>query len=253
MTRDLSHLADAAAKLVDAPVAKRFAFIERDRVIETPQLLQIQHRMEELRTHHRILRPPNIAVIAASGTGKTHAITDYCDRHRPRRGRNGRLRVPIVLLEYPPLASSPWLARAVLEKLGYRAALPRDTERLLSELRDRLLEAGTDLIVIEEASRLFLHPAAHQREFYGVIVWLSNQTRIPIVLSGIEDLNTVIEGDLQLVRRFERLELAPWQLDKEFLAFVWAYLRTMPLANPTTVDRSLQERLLEGSEGIPKR
>lgn len=249
MTRDLSHLDEAAARMVDAPTAKRFAYIERDRVIETPDLLRIQGRMEGLRTHHRILRPPNLAVIAASGAGKTHAIRDYCDRHRPRRRRDGRLRVPVVLLEYPPLASSRWLARAILEQLGYRTALPHEAERLFGELRDRLQEAGTDLIVVEEASRLYLHPSVHVREFYGLVVWLSNQTGIPIVLSGIEDLHSVIEGDLQLVRRFERLELPPWRLGKNFLAFIRAYLRTIPLVKPTTIDRSLQERLLEGSDG----
>jgi hypothetical protein len=249
MTRDLSHLDDVAAKMVEAPTSKRFAYIARDRVIETPDLLHIQHCMEELRTHPRIMRPPNLAVIAASGAGKTHAIKDYCDRYKPRRRRNGRLGVPVVLLEYPPGPSSRWLARAILEKLGYRTALPSDSERLFSELRDRLQEAGTRLVVVEEASRLFLFPNAHVREFYGLVVWLSNQTRIPIVLSGIEDLNSVIQGDLQLVRRFERLELAPWRLDKAFLAFLRAYLRTLPLAKPTTIDRSLQERLLEGSEG----
>lgn len=243
------HLDLSAARMLDRSTAERFAFIERDRVIETPSLTLIQDRLEELYTHYRILRPPNLALMADSGMGKTHAIEDFYERHRPRRARDGRLRVPVVLLEYPPIADKNWLARAVLKALGYEAGLPRETSRLHELVRERLALAGTRLLIIEEVSRLYHWTASDLREFYGVIVWLSNQSGVPIVLTGIEDLASVIEGDLQLVRRFERLQVTAWTLGQDLTDFVASYLRMMPLARRTRLDLSMLERLMEASDG----
>lgn len=244
------HLDRTAARMLKRSTADRFAFIERDRVIETPNLVLIQDRLEELFAHHRILRPPNLALIAASGAGKSHAVEDFFERHKPRRTADGRLRVPVLLVEYPPVADKNWLVTAMLKALGYQSGLPRESSRLHELLRERISLAETRLIIVEEASRLYLWGAAYLREFYGVIVWLSNQTGVPIVLTGTEDLASVIEGDLQLVRRFERLELRPWALDQDFTDFVATYLRMMPLGQATRLDLSMLERLIEASDGI---
>ena len=68
-------------------------------------------------------------------------------------------------------------------------------------------------------------------------------------MTGIEELGPVIEGDLQLVRRFERLEILPWKLGQDFTDFVHSYLSMMPLAKPSQIDRSMLERLMEASQG----
>ena len=213
-------------------------------------LLQIHDRLAELYAHPQISRPPNLAIIAASGAGKSHAVKlDFVARYPPRRMADGRLRVRVLYVEYPPYAGPNWLATAMLGALGYEAGLPRETSRLHELIIERLLIAGTRLIIIEEVSRLYKFASADMLDFYGFIVWLSNQSQVPIVLTGIEELGPVIEGDLQLVRRFERLEILPWKLGQDFTDFVHSYLRMMPLAKPTVIDRSMLERLMEASQG----
>ncbi len=249
MSPPFEHLDPTAARMIGRPVATRFSFIERDRVLQTRPLVDIHDRLAELYAHPQISRPPNLAIIAASGTGKSHAVKDFLSRHPPRRTADGRLRVPILYIEYPPFAGQNWLATGMLAALGYEAGLPRDTSRLHELIIERLQLAGTRLIIIEEVSRLYKFASAHLLDFYGFIVWLSNQSQVPIVLTGIEELGPVIEGDLQLVRRFERLEIPAWKLGQDFTDFVHSYLRMMPLANPTQLDRSMLERLMEASQG----
>ena len=74
------HLIPEAARLVVAAAAVRFSFIERDKVIETPMFDAVQARLQELYAHHRVIRPPNIAIVGPSGIGKTHAIDDFMSR-----------------------------------------------------------------------------------------------------------------------------------------------------------------------------
>lgn len=239
-----------AARLLNASTAARFSFIERDKVIETPVFNLIQARLGEMETHHRVIRPPNLAVVGVSGIGKTHAITDFADHRKPRRSADGRLKVPVLHVQYPPLAESRWLAQTLVKGLGYQLALPRGDMAIFELLLDLLEDADTRLIIIEELNQLHDWPRADVRDFYGITRWLSNQSRIPMVLSGTDEVLDLIDGDVQLTRRFERLQLPLWKLDEDFAGFVSGYVQTIPLRNETLIDRSFIERVYEMGEGI---
>ncbi|NGM48428.1 AAA family ATPase [Caulobacter sp. 602-2] len=245
-----ANIIPQAARLLEATNATRFSFIERDKVIETPIFNLIQARLGELVAHHRVIRPPNLAIVGVSGIGKTHAITDFVEHRKPRRSPDGRLKVPVLHAQYPPLTDSRWLARALVKKLGYQLALPRGDMAIFELLVDLLEEADTRLIIIEELNQLVDWPRAQVREFYGVARWLSNESQIPIVLSGTDEVLDLIDGDVQLTRRFERLQLPPWKLDETFAGFVSAYLQTIPLRNETLIDRSFIEQVHEAGQGI---
>lgn len=239
-----------AARLLDASNTTRFSFIERDKVIETPVFNMIQARLGELVAHHRVIRPPNLATVGVSGIGKTHAITDFVEHHKPRRSADGRLKVPVLHAQYPPLSDSRWLARTLVKKLGYQLALPRGDMAIFELLIDLLEDADTRLIVIEELNQLTDWSRTHVREFYGVARWLSNESQIPLVLSGTNEVLDLIDGDVQLIRRFERLQLPLWKLDETFAGFVSAYIQTLPLRQETPIDRSFIEQVYEAGQGI---
>ena len=246
-----AHLIPDARKVLDSSEAARFVFICRDKLIETPALRQVQQYGEELYAHAQIQRPPNGLLIGPSGIGKTHAISSLVDRHPPRRSRaSGELRVPILLLEYPPEPSRRWFAKAIAEGLGYLMPLPRhsaDIYALLLRLIDR---ARTRLIICEEVGQLHGWGREHVLYFYGLTRCLSNQTKVPIIYAGTDQAADLIDGDIQLKRRFEHLKLVPWKADAEFAGFIKAYLRTLPLRHETIVDLSLVECVHEMSEGI---
>ena len=239
-----------AARLLNASNAARFSFIERDKVIETPVFNLIQARLGDLAAHHRVIRPPNLAIVGLSGIGKTHAITDFVEHRKPRRSAGGRLKVPVLHVQYPPAAESRWLAQTLVKGLGYQLALPRGDMAIFELLLDLLEDADTRLIIIEELNQLTEWPRADVRYFYGIARWLSNESRIPMVLSGTDEVLDLIDGDVQLTRRFERLKLPPWKLDEDFAGFVSGYIQTIPLRNETQIDRSFIERVHEVGEGI---
>jgi hypothetical protein len=244
------NIIPAAGRLLNASNTVRFSFIERDKVIETPVFNLTQARLGELAAHHRVIRPPNLAIVGVSGIGKTHAITDFVEHHKPRRAADGRLKVPVLHVQYPPLSDGRWLARTLVKKLGYQLALPQGDMAVFELLVDLLEDAGTRLIIIEELNQLADWPRTHVREFYGIGRWLSNESRIPMVLSGTDEVLDLIDGDVQLARRFERLQLPLWKLDEDFAGFVSGYVQTIPLRNETLIDRSFIEQVYEMGEGI---
>lgn len=245
------HLIAEAQRMVMASEAARFAFIERDKVIETPTFQLVQRRLEELYAHSQIQRPPNLLITGPSGIGKTHSIEAFTDRRPPRRHKDsGELRVPVLKLEYPPEPSKRWFAKAIAEGLGYSVPLPRDSSDIFSLLLRRLDQAHTRIMLCEEIGNLEGWGRQHTLYFYGLTRWLSNQTKIPIVYTGTENAADLIDGDIQLKRRFERLELQPWKPDSNFAGFIKAYVRTLPLRHETIVDISLIERVHEAGEGI---
>jgi hypothetical protein len=244
------NLIPQAERLLSASNAARFSFIERDKVIETPSFIQIQARLAELEAHHRVIRPPNLAIVGVSGIGKTHAITDFVDHRRPRRAADGRLKIRILHAQYPPIPESRWFAKMLLRKLGHPMGLPHGEMAIFELLVDMLEQAETRSIIIEELNQLYEWPRAQVREFYGVARWLSNESQIPLVLSGTDEVLDLIDGDVQLTRRFERLQLLPWALDEAFSGFIRSYIQTIPLRNETQIDRSFIEKVHQAGQGI---
>ena len=247
---DLSHLTPQAARMLGATQSARFAFIERDKVIATPGLELVLGRLQELYEHHKILRPPNLALVGPSGIGKTHAITAFMARRKPRHSLSGELRVPVLHVEYPPLPSPGWYAQTLAKGLGFNVPLPRSPSDRFELIIQRLETARTQLIIVEEVNQLEAWAGAHVREFYGLTRWLSNRSQVPMVLSGTTQVLDLIQGDIQLVRRFERLELKPWACDADFGGFIKAYLRHVPLRLQTELSRNLIEEVHAAGQGI---
>lgn len=245
------HLAPEAVRLLDASAAARFSLIEKDKVIETRRFQFGTSRMEELYGHAKIGCPPNLLAYGPSGIGKSHMIDAVVARHPIRRNRaTGELIVPIAQMEFPPDPDRRWFAKELALALGYHTALPRDSADVFALLLRRLYEARTRLIICEEIGNLPTFRYREVQEFYGMTRWISNQSKIPIVYTGTDAALGLIEGDVQIARRFERLALTPWEPDAEFAGFTKAYLRFIPLREPTVCDREFITKLHQASGGI---
>lgn len=248
---DYQHLAPQAARLLTSSIQAQFSFIDRDKVIETGRFKFATMRGEELYAHPLIGRPPNLLMYGPSGIGKSHICDAIVARHPVRRNRaTGDLIIPILRMEFPPDPNRRWFAKELALGLGYHVALPRDPSDVFALLLRRLYEARTRLIICEEIGNLPGFPRQQVQEFYGMTRWISNQSKIPIIYTGIDAALGLIEGDVQIARRFERLELRPWEADTEFGGFIKAYLRFMPLQKPTVCDEALIVRVHQASGGI---
>lgn len=245
------HLMPEAARMLDASLAAKFSFIDRDKVIPTATFDFVQDRLAELYAHPQVIRPPGVALAGPSGIGKSMAVDEFMRRRRPRRSpHTGLLLVPVLYLEYPPIPSSRWYASTILKGLGYTGPISVNYSEIFELMLERFELARTRLIICEELNQLEQWPLDTVREWYGVTRWLMNKTKIPQVLVGTEQILDLLDGDVQMVRRFERLELKPWVLGPEFAGFVRAYLGTLPLSEETVLTDQMLQRIHEAGQGI---
>lgn len=246
------HLVPQAARLLSASLAARFAFLERDKVVPTTTFNMLQAHLETLFTGPRVNRPPALAVGGMSGIGKSMGVKDFLRKHKPRRDKaSGILLVPVLYLEYPPVAGTHWYLKALFEGLGYKSIIPQHTSDAFALLLTRLALARTRLIICEEVHQICGSRPDVIREWYGITRWLMNQSKIPQVLVGTEEMFDLLDGDIQLIRRFDRLELAPWDNGPELAGFAKGYLRTVPLPEETVITSGLLDQIYETGQGIP--
>ena len=81
---DLSHLAPAAADMLQAPNDQRIRAILGERWVQHARAGQLLRILDLLLEHPRTTRMPSIAVYGDSGMGKTMMMQRFRDQHPPR-------------------------------------------------------------------------------------------------------------------------------------------------------------------------
>ncbi len=80
---------------------------------------------------------------------------------------------------------------------------------------------------------------------------LMNELKRPLVLVGTKDALIATETDYQISSRFPPQILSTWTFDKNYLSFLHAYEKTLPLRKPSDLvkQKDLIVKILEYSEG----
>lgn len=119
--------------------------------------------------------------------------------------------------------------------------------RLLKTLRPQL-------IVIDEVHHLLAGNAREQRRALNLLKFLANELRVSLVTIGTTDAPTAMQTDLQIASRFEPLPLPRWSASEEMRGFLAAYVRGLPLREPSEITDNASVNLpLSRSAGITGR
>ena len=79
---------------------------------------------------------------------------------------------------------------------------------------------------------------------------LSNQLKIPIVLSGTKDALRAISTNSQISSRFRPMYLTKWKMNKDFITLLATILSMLPLKKKSNIlNKNAAELVLEMSEG----
>jgi hypothetical protein len=137
--------------------------------------------------------------------------------------------LPIVAVQMP---SEPTVTRFYAMLLYSMHAPPRPRARVaeLEGLTLRIMHStGVRILVIDELHNLLAGSPAGQREFLGLIRFLGNELRIPIVGVGTKEASLAIRSDDQLENRFEPFVLPRWQANQALASLLASFLAVLPL------------------------
>ncbi|KKJ77997.1 hypothetical protein WH95_06225 [Kiloniella litopenaei] len=178
-----------------------------------------------------------MCLIGDSGAGKTTFIQNFISR-------NPELK--ILRVDVPPSCSIKAFTQEILKCLGDIGwANTRSTGVQLSmKIKYVLEKKGIDLIVFDEAQHFV--ETKKKSVIYDVADWLKNglnEWKVPILLTGLDRLNSVFAENEQLERRLKgRLEFNQNQSGDEQARKDWLhFLHVISNALPFHGDSNLEE------------
>jgi type II secretory pathway predicted ATPase ExeA len=211
--------------------------------------------LDALADFHKIYRNSQdgacMCLVGNSGTGKSKIIQEYVTQTR----RDGKLTVLAVTC--PSRTSSKSILMRMLEALRDPAPTKGTETELERRVKLQLELHGIEVVIIDEFQHL-LDPSNHRVNMESAS-WVKaqiNEMRLPFVLAGLPQCETILSSCDQWNRRLSRrIELHPFQRARqqdttEYLGFLKKVSDILPFTNPAfLIDGSFAARLLEVTQG----
>lgn len=251
MTDTPSHLLQKAAAYLERPDQERITYIRSPRWIGYPRAQEILTQLENLLTHPKAHRMPNLLIVGDTNNGKTMLVRRFCNQHKPDDNPEGEAaKVPVLFVQAPPVPDEGRFYNAILELL-FAPYKPGDrADRKQFQAIKLLRTVGLRMLVIDEIHHLLAGSMTKQKAFLNVIKYLGNELEVPIVGVGTRDAFRAIQTDLQLSNRFDQALLPRWANNEMFLRLLATFERSIPLRNPSNLtDGALADKIYSMSEG----
>jgi hypothetical protein len=245
------HLHAAAREILDLPAAARIDHMRRPRWIGYTRAKQLLDKLDDLLTHPKTHRMPNLLIVGDTNAGKTMLANRFVQLHPADDNPEGEAAiVPVLAIQAPPGPDESRLYNAILEAL-FAPYSPRErvAQKQIQVLR---ILKGIDLrmLSIDEVHNVLTGPVNKQRHFLNVLKYLGNDLQIPLVGLGTKEALRAIQADPQLANRFEPAALPPWQLNQDFQMLLASFEQVLPLRKPSRLaDERIARKLLALSEG----
>src|SRR6266704_1393213 len=248
---DGGHLNAAAREVLDLSAAERIDHIRRPRWIGYTRAKQLLDKLDDLLTHPKTHRMPNLLIVGNTNAGKTMLANRFVQLHPADDHPEGDAAIVEVLaIQAPPGPDEGRFYNAILEAL-FAPYNPRErvAQKQVQVLRI-LKRIGVRMLILDEVHNVLTGPVTKQRQFLNVLKYLGNDLQIPLVGLGTKEALRAVQADAQLANRFEPAALPRWQLNQECQMLLASCERALPLREPSYLaDERVARKLLALSEG----
>ena len=249
-TLDTSHLMPETVAFLHRPQAERIAEIRRDHWVGYPRAKEALKQLDDLLTHPRTTRMPNLLLVGPSGIGKTTIIERFEAMHPVTSDAEGGPIMPVLSVNMTTVPSEAQFWPEMLNALCVSYRETRDAQRLKRQALEVMRMNQCRMVIIDEIHNLLTGGPREQRTFLVLLKNLSNQLGVPLVCVGTADAVRALATDTQLASRFTSFGLRKLPLDKSFQAFLKSYERRLPLEKPSRlIDRDITAAIHRGSNG----
>jgi hypothetical protein len=245
------HLSPAAHGVLDLPAAERIDHIRRPRWIGYTRAKQLLGKLDDLLTHPKTHRMPNLLIVGDTNAGKTMLANRFVQLHPADDNLEGEAAiVPVLAIQSPPGSDEGRFYNAILEAL-FAPYNPRErVAHKQVQVLHILKGVGLRMLIIDEVHNVLTGPVNKQRHFLNVLKYLGNDLQIPLVGLGTKEALRAVQADPQLANRFEPAALPPWQLNQEFQMLLASFEQVLPLRKASRLaDEQIARQLLMLSEG----
>jgi len=216
--------------------------------------ISIRNQMQNLLTHPRTHRMPNLALIAETNNGKTMLLKNFCKQNNPPVDPNAEKTVlPVLMIQTPPSADEGRLYYTILDRLCAAGSAREPEDSKLRRITIILRHLETKILVLDDFFNIGSSSPSRRRKFLNALRNLSIALEMPIIISGTPETLNILSIDPSIANRFKPLHLPKWSEERleDFARFVLSVEKTLLLEKPCQLcDEEGLLRLLTFSEGL---
>lgn len=245
------HLHPSIIQYLELSDAKRIEKIRSPRWIGYPQAQRILRKLDDLVTHPKTHRMPNVLLVGDTNNGKTMLVNRFKSKYPADDNPKGdSAHVPVLLIQAPPTPDEGRFYNILLDSL-FAVYKPHDRlDKKQFQVIEILKRVNLKLLIIDEIHHILAGSLNRQKTFLNVLKYLGNELQVPIVGVGIKDAFRALQTDPQLANRFEPLVLPRWEFNEDFLRLLASFEHLIPLKQASNLSEiTLATRLFSMSEG----
>jgi hypothetical protein len=251
MPATYEHLNKTAQNHLLLSDEERIERIRSDRWIGYTKAKKTLEKLEDLFTHPKVHRMPNLLLVGDTNNGKTMIVNRFYQKHPAVESEDGwSNELPIMMFQCPPVPDESRFYDKILEKLFAPYKASDRPQKKQFQVVHLLTQLKTKMLILDEIQHMIAGNLTKQKHFLNTIKYLGNEMMIPIVAVGTHEAFNAIQTDSQLSNRFEPVFLSRWKLDDEFLKLLSSFEQMLPLKEPSYItDDDIAVKLLSMSEG----
>lgn len=252
MSHEVNHLNEQAKAALELEDKERIDRVRSARWIGYTRAKHILDKLEELFTHPKKHRMPNLLIVGSTNNGKTMVANRFVSKHPAYDNEDGDgITLPVLTVQLQAAPDEGRIYNAILKKLYAPHKEKEHPDKKLFQVVQILSRINTRVLILDELQHILAGNMSRQRQVLNTIKYLGTELQIPIVGVGTQDAFNAITTDPQLSNRFEPAPLPRWQMDDEYLRLLASFERALPLKKPSNlIETDLALKILSLSEGL---
>jgi len=251
--------------MLDKSLDEKIAYITKENWINYPLAQNILNQLEDIITYEQGKdRVTSILLVGSSNNGKTSLLKRFAELHPPYdlfKTNPEKLTkeffekyhatgIPVKYIIAPSEPSETRLYSTILDSINAPFKDSDNTAKKQYLVEYYLEMLNVNMLVIDEIHNILSGSVAKQKQMLNAIKNMSNNLKIPIILSGTKDALRAISTDTQISSRFRPVYLTKWRMDKDYVALLATILATLPLKKESDILNSkTAQEILNISEG----
>lgn len=250
MNTETRKLSKRAHELLGATDEERLMHIDKPIFIPYPRAAEILSEMEDLLSHPKTNRMPNMLILGRSNNGKTEILREFLKRHPAEdRAELDTAYAPVIYVQAPPGPSEHLFLNKILMLLGIVVKQNESPEKKLAQVLQVLEGVQNKVLLVDELNALLAGSVTKQRFFLNMLKYISNELNISIVAAGTVAAQQAVQSDDQIKSRFPSRALPLWQEGESFRKLLYNFEYVLPLKQESTIFKGEMPSKLYGLSG----
>lgn len=240
-----------ARELLPASSEERIAHIKKEVFISYPRAKELLDEMEDLLTHPKTTRPPNILMLGRSNNGKSQILQEFKKRHpADERPFGDTTHAPVIFLQAPPTPNEKLFLDRALRVFNIEPRKSSTDGEKLDLFLVQLRACETRILLIDELHSILAGPIHKQLGVLNTFKYISNESGVSIVAAGTGAALDVFANEPELANRFANRPLPIWELDLEFRKLLQKFEGVLPLRQASLLSQpAMAKALIDLSDG----